>query len=145
MPATFSPGLLSRSSKEKGGAGKRENSRLRRFRRGRGEAHLVRSPFLLLDALLVDAHHSVVGRGRRVVILFGYIVRALAGLILGCGVVGDGREDGRGDYVLERGEHLGTTRLDRGTFKAVGVRSAGGMIIGEVEMDTNFTKRSRIS
>ena len=112
-------------------------------RGGGGGAHLVRSSFLLLDSLLVDVHRSVVGGGR-VIIFSGYIVGALVGLILGRGVIGDGREDGRGEYVLKRGEHLGTTRLYRGTFKGVAMRSARA-IIGEVEMDANLRKRFHIS
>jgi hypothetical protein len=109
----------------------------------RGEAHLIGSPFLLLDSLLVDVHRSVVGRGR-VVISVGYVVGALVGLILDHGTTGGGREDGRWEYALKRGEHLGTTRLHRGTFKVVTVRS-GRAIIGGVEMVANLRKRFRIS
>jgi hypothetical protein len=79
----------------------------------RWDAHLAGSPLLLLDSLLVDCHRSVVRRGR-LVILVGYVVGVLLGLILGCRVVGDGREDGRREYVLKRGEHLSANRLYRG-------------------------------
>ena len=76
----------------------------------RGEAHLVGSSFLLLDSLLVDAHHRV-GRGGRVAIVVGCgFAGVLLGLVLGRGTGGDGREEGRGKHALKRGEHLGRGR-----------------------------------
>ena len=58
-------------------------------RRGWGTgAHLVGSPFLFLDALLVDGHRSVVGRGRGIVISVASAAGGvLGGLIPGRGVV----------------------------------------------------------
>ena len=68
---------------------------------GRG-AHLVGSPFLLLDTLLVGGHRSVVGRGGGIVISVSRVVGGvLRGPVLGCGVVGDGGEDGRWEYALK--------------------------------------------
>ena len=81
---------------------------------GEQEAHLVGSSFLLLGAPLVEGHCSIVGRGGGIVILVGSVVGLLLGLILGCGVIGDGREDGRWEYTLKRREHLDTNRLPRG-------------------------------
>lgn len=72
---------------------------------GLREAHLIGSSFLLLDSLLVGVHCSVLRRGRAV-ILAGYVVGVLLGLILGCRVVGERREDGGREYILKRGEHL---------------------------------------
>jgi len=58
-------------------------------RRGWGTgAHLVGSPFLLLDALLVGGHRSGVGRGKGIVVSVASAVGGvLRGLVLCWGVV----------------------------------------------------------
>ena len=84
-----------------------------RRRRGR-EAHLIGSPFLLLDALFVDGHGPVVVGERGIVISVANVAGVLLGLVLGGGVIGDGGEDGRWEYVLKRREHLDTIRSPRG-------------------------------
>lgn len=113
------------------------------FPLGRGGAYLVGSSFLPLDSLLVDVHWFVVGRGREAISV-GYVAGGLVGLVLCRRIVGERGEDGRREDVLKRGEHLCTTRLDRGRVKVVMVHS-GRAIIGEVEMVRNLLKRSHIS
>ena len=80
-------------------------SALWRFRTGGGGergAHLVGSPFLLLDALLVDGHRCAFGRGKGIVVSVASAVGGvLRGLILGWGAVGDGGEDGRWEHALK--------------------------------------------
>ena len=77
------------------------------------ETDLVGSRLLFLDPLLVCGHGSIFGKGGRVVIRVECAVGGLVRFVLCCGVVGDGREDSRWEYVLKGGEHLGTTNLAR--------------------------------
>ena len=87
------------------GAGRRgwEGERLRRFgtnEHREREVHLIGSPFLFLDTLLVG-HSPAVERGRRLIISVVRVVGVLLGLVLWCGVVGEGGEDGRREDVLK--------------------------------------------
>lgn len=62
--------------------------------RRRREADLVGSSFLLLDALLVGCHWSIVRRGGGIAVSFdSVVVSVFVGLVLCWGVVGDGSED----------------------------------------------------
>lgn len=86
---------------------------------GERETHLVGSPLLLLYALLVDGHRSVVGGGGGVVISAAGVVGFLPGVILGGGGIGDGGEDGGGEDALKRCEHWNAIRPEEGRCGAL--------------------------